>query len=156
MAMYPPVVSVAGFANVDRGMFRAVSNLTKELECCKKQIYLILLRNSFKINLQILCRKISASSTDILVYCTGTFIHISVRVLLLMDGQKLGVLETSGVLLHRVPIYEKKHNIYAHSIFCYELALMTKIINTIDMLPFGTKCITLKITITIKTFPLFP
>ena len=31
MVMYPPVVSVAGFANVDRGMFRAVSNLTKEL-----------------------------------------------------------------------------------------------------------------------------
>ena len=30
--MYPPVVSVAGFANVDRGMFRAVSDLTKELE----------------------------------------------------------------------------------------------------------------------------
>jgi hypothetical protein len=38
MVMYPPVVSVAGFANVDRGMFRAVSNLTKGLECCKKQI----------------------------------------------------------------------------------------------------------------------
>ena len=37
MVMYPPVVSVAGFANVDRGMFRAVSNLTKELECCKKK-----------------------------------------------------------------------------------------------------------------------
>ena len=32
MVMYPPVVSVAGFANVDRGMFRAVSDLTKELE----------------------------------------------------------------------------------------------------------------------------
>jgi hypothetical protein len=27
--MYPPVVSVAGFANVDRGLFRAVSNLTR-------------------------------------------------------------------------------------------------------------------------------
>jgi hypothetical protein len=27
--MYPPVVTAAGFANVDRGMFRAVSNLTK-------------------------------------------------------------------------------------------------------------------------------
>ena len=38
MIMYPPVMSVAGFANVDRGMFRAVSNLTKELESSKKQI----------------------------------------------------------------------------------------------------------------------
>jgi hypothetical protein len=28
MIMYPPVVSVAGFANVDRGLFRSVSNLT--------------------------------------------------------------------------------------------------------------------------------
>jgi len=35
MVMYPPVVSVAGFANVDRGMFRAVSNLKKEQGCCK-------------------------------------------------------------------------------------------------------------------------
>jgi hypothetical protein len=61
--MYPPVVSVAGFANVDRGMFRAVSNLTKELGCCKEQIYLILLSNSIRCNLQILCRKISAIST---------------------------------------------------------------------------------------------
>jgi hypothetical protein len=59
MVMYPPVVSVAGFANVDRGMFRAVSNLTKELECCKKQVRFIL------------------------------------SVFLLMDGQKLGVLETA-------------------------------------------------------------
>ena len=51
--MSPPVVSVAGFTNVDRGLFRAVSNVTKELECCKKQVRLIGLRNSFKINLQI-------------------------------------------------------------------------------------------------------
>jgi len=35
MVMYPPVVSVAGFTNVDRGLFRAVSNLTIVLECCK-------------------------------------------------------------------------------------------------------------------------
>jgi hypothetical protein len=33
--MNPPVVSVAGFANVDRGLFKAVSNLTKEVGCCK-------------------------------------------------------------------------------------------------------------------------
>jgi len=33
-----------------------------------------------------------------LVCCTGTFTHNSVRVLLLMDGQKLGVLETGGFL----------------------------------------------------------
>jgi hypothetical protein len=51
--MYPPVVSAAGFANVDRGMFRAVSNLIKELECCKIQVRLNLLRNSVKINLHI-------------------------------------------------------------------------------------------------------
>jgi len=38
MFMYPPVVSVAGFANVDRGMFRAVSNLTKKLECSKERL----------------------------------------------------------------------------------------------------------------------
>jgi 16S rRNA G527 N7-methylase RsmG len=37
MVVYPPVVSVEGFANVDRGLFRAVSNLTKLMECCKKQ-----------------------------------------------------------------------------------------------------------------------
>jgi len=49
--MYPPVVSVAGFANVDRGMFRAVSKLTKELECCKKEFRLGLLSKSDKINL---------------------------------------------------------------------------------------------------------
>ena len=53
MVMYPPVVSAAGFANVDRGLFRAVSNLAKELECCKEQAYLVLLLNSIKINLQI-------------------------------------------------------------------------------------------------------
>ncbi|GFG38418.1 hypothetical protein Cfor_06732 [Coptotermes formosanus] len=29
MVMYPPVVSVSGFANVDRGLFRAVSNHKK-------------------------------------------------------------------------------------------------------------------------------
>jgi hypothetical protein len=46
MVLYPPVVSVAGFANVDRGLFRAVSYLTKLVECCKKRIRLILLRNS--------------------------------------------------------------------------------------------------------------
>ena len=45
---------------------------------------------------------------DRLVYCTVTFTHISVRVFLLMDGQKLEVLETAGVLLHRVPIYERR------------------------------------------------
>jgi len=38
-----------------------------------------------------------------------------------MDGQKLGVLETSGVLLNRVPTYEEKHSICAHAIFCTEL-----------------------------------
>ena len=29
MVMYPPVVSVAGFTNVDRELFKAVSNPTK-------------------------------------------------------------------------------------------------------------------------------
>jgi len=29
MDMYPPVVSVTGFATVDRGLFKAVSSLTK-------------------------------------------------------------------------------------------------------------------------------
>jgi hypothetical protein len=52
MVLYPPVVSAAGFANVDRGMFRAVSNLIKELGCCKKQVRLSLLRNFVNINLQ--------------------------------------------------------------------------------------------------------
>jgi hypothetical protein len=50
--MYPPAVSVAGFVNVDRGLFRAVSNLTKVLECCKELVRLVLLRNSVKINLK--------------------------------------------------------------------------------------------------------
>jgi hypothetical protein len=70
--MYPPVVSVAGFENVDRGLFRAVSNLTKGLECCKKQVRLILLRNSVKINLKI-CVGGLATVLDTLVYCTETF-----------------------------------------------------------------------------------
>jgi hypothetical protein len=53
MVVYPPVVSVAGFANVDRGMFRAVSNLTKELECYKLQVCWNQLLNFVKINLPI-------------------------------------------------------------------------------------------------------
>jgi len=93
--MSPPVVSVAGFTNVDRGLFRAVSNLTKELECCKKQVRLIGLRNIFKINLQISGDGLVPVRLDPLVYCTGTFTHISVRGFLLMDGQKLGVMETA-------------------------------------------------------------
>jgi hypothetical protein len=44
MALYPPILSVAGFSNVDRGLFRAVSYLTKVLEYSKKQIRLNLLR----------------------------------------------------------------------------------------------------------------
>ena len=94
MVMYPPVVSVAGFANVDRGMFRAVSYLTTELECCKKQAYLVLLRNSVKINLQISGGILVPVLLDRSVYCTGTFTHISVRVFLLMDVKKLRVLLT--------------------------------------------------------------
>ena len=47
--MYPPVVSVAGFVNVDRGLFRAVSDLTTELECCKKQVCLILLSTELRL-----------------------------------------------------------------------------------------------------------
>jgi len=86
IVMYPPVVSVAGFANVDRGMFRAVSNLTEELECCKEQVGLILLRNSVKNNLQICGGRLVPFRLDRLVHCTGTFTHISVRVLLLMNG----------------------------------------------------------------------
>ena len=135
--MYPPVVSVAGFTNVDRGMFRAVSNLTKELEFSKKQVRLILLRNNVKINLQI-CRGGSMPvRLDTLVYCTGTFTHISVTVFLLMDGHKLGVLETEGILLHRVPTYEESHSIYAHAIFCTELHFTTKISMTMNMLRLG-------------------
>jgi len=96
MVMYPPVVSVAGFTNVDRGLFRAVSSLTKELECCNKHIRLILLRNIVKNNLKICRGKLVQVRFDRLVYCTGIFTHIFVRLLLLMDGQKLGVLETTG------------------------------------------------------------
>jgi hypothetical protein len=82
--MYPPVVSVAGFANIDRGMFRAVSNIAKELECCKKKNRLILLCNNFQANLQILCRKISANSTRLISilhwnihshFCRSVFIN---------------------------------------------------------------------------------
>jgi len=49
IVMYPPVVSVAGFVNVDRGLFRAVSDLTTELECCKKQVCLILLSTELRL-----------------------------------------------------------------------------------------------------------
>jgi hypothetical protein len=80
MVMYPPVVSIAGFANVDRGMFRAVSNLTKELECFKKQVCSVLLCNSSKINLQICGGRLAPFLLNRLFYCTGTFTHISVRV----------------------------------------------------------------------------
>jgi len=93
--MYPPVVTVAGFANVDRGMFRAVSNLTKELDCCKEQAILVLLSNSIKINLQFCGGVLEPLRLDRLLYGTGAFTHISVRVFLLMNGQKVGVLETS-------------------------------------------------------------
>jgi hypothetical protein len=137
--MYPPVVSVAGFANVDRGMFRAVSNLTKELECCKKEVRLVLLRNSVKINLQISGGRLVSVLLDRSVYCTGKFTHISVRMFLLFDVQRLGILETSGVLLQRVPTYETKQYIYVQVIFCTELPFTTKIITTIYVLSFDTK-----------------
>jgi len=83
--MYPPVVSVSGFANVDRGMFRAVSNLTKEQQCCKKQVRLVLLCNSVKINLKNLRKKISAiTNRQISImhwnihshFCQSVFINI--------------------------------------------------------------------------------
>jgi hypothetical protein len=127
MVIYPPAVSVAGFANVDRGMFRAVSNLTKELECCKEQVRLVLLRNSFKINLQICGGVLEPLRLDRFIYCAGTFTHISVRVFLLIDDQKLGVVETSGVLLHRVSTYEEKYSSYAHALFCTKLPFTKKI-----------------------------
>jgi len=78
--MYPPVVSLDGFANIDRGMFRAVSNLTEDLECCKEQVRSGLLYNSFKINLQIWGGVLESLRLDRLMYCTGTFTHISVSV----------------------------------------------------------------------------
>jgi hypothetical protein len=135
--MYPPVVSVAGFANVDRGMFRAVSDLTKELECFKKELSLILLRNSFKIDLKISAGRLVPVLLDRLMYCSGTFTHISVSFFLSMDVQKLGILETPDVLLHGVPTYEK-NNIFMttrYSVLNYFL----KIITTISMLFFGIK-----------------
>ena len=139
--MYPPVVSLDGFANIDRGMFRAVSNLTEDLECCKEQVRSGLLYNSFKINLQIWGGVLESLRLDRLMYCTGIFTHISVRVFLLMDGQKLGVLETSGVLLHSVPTYEKEQYIYVHAIFCTNLPFIKKILTAINMLSLGTKCV---------------
>jgi len=80
MVLYPPVVSVAGFANIDRGMFRAVSNLTEDLECCKEQVRSVLFCNSFKINLQIWGGVLESLRLDRLIYCTGIFTHISVSV----------------------------------------------------------------------------
>ena len=62
---------------------------------------------------------------DRLLYCTGTFTPISVRIFLLMDGQKPGVLENAGVVIHRVPKYEEKHSIYAHAIYCSLLPFTT-------------------------------
>ena len=76
---------------------------------------------------------------DRLVYCTVTVTHISVRVFLLMDGQKLGILEIAGVLLQRVPTYETKQYIYVHMIFCNELTFTTKFIKKINFLAFGIK-----------------
>jgi hypothetical protein len=54
--------------------------------------------NSFTFKLQVNGGGSVPVRLNILVYCTGTFTHISVRVILLMDGQKVGVLETAGVL----------------------------------------------------------
>jgi hypothetical protein len=110
MVMYPPVVSVAGFVNVDRGMFRAVSNLTNELECCNKQVRLVLLRNSVKIDLQICGGGLMPVPLDRLVYCTGTFTHISVRMFLLMDGQKIVILETAGDISKLIVAFPKFSN----------------------------------------------
>ena len=109
MVLYPPVVSVAGFANVDRGMLRAVSKLTKELECCKKQVVWFCFVTALRLTyIPCICgRRLVSVPLDRLVYCTGTFTHISVGVLLLADGQKLGVPETVDVLLQRVSSYEK-------------------------------------------------
>ena len=78
--MYPPVVSVGGFAIVDRGLFRAVSNLTKEQECRTKEIRLILFRNSVKINLRFFGGRLVPVLLDRSVYCTGILTNISVRV----------------------------------------------------------------------------
>jgi hypothetical protein len=36
MVLYPPVMCVAGFANVDRGLIRSVSNLTKDWRVVRK------------------------------------------------------------------------------------------------------------------------
>jgi hypothetical protein len=155
MAMYPPVVSVAGFAKVDRGMFTAVSNLTKKLGCCKEQVRLVPLRNNVKINLQISGGRLVPLRLDSLVYCTGTFTHISARVFLLMGVQKLGVMEIAGVLLQRVPMYDNKHSIYAHEISRSELPFTTKMITTISMLHFGTKRI-ISLTVTINNFTTDP
>ena len=110
--MYPPVVSVAGFANVDRGMFKAVSNLVQVLGCSKKQVPSILHHNSDKIKLQISGGGLVPVRLDRLVYCTGTFAHISIRVILLMDGQKLGVLETAE-------FYTKSANVRNEALYLY-------------------------------------
>jgi len=37
MVMYPPLVSVGGFVNVDRGLFRAVSNLPRNWSGVRKR-----------------------------------------------------------------------------------------------------------------------
>jgi hypothetical protein len=48
--MNPPVVSVAGFASVDRGLFRAVSKKKTELKWYQQnRLLLILLRNDLKL-----------------------------------------------------------------------------------------------------------
>ena len=86
---------------------------------------------------------------DRLVHSTATFTHTSVRELLLMDVQKLGVLDIYGVSLQIVTSYERKLSIYPHTIFCTELLFTTAITRTINMLPFGTKRI-ICVTITIK------
>jgi hypothetical protein len=104
--MYPPVVSVAGFAKVGRGMFRAVSNRTKEIECCNKLVRLFVFRNSVKIILQF-CEGGLVSTRYISILHWNIHSHFC-QSDFLMDGQKLVVLEPAGVLLHRVPTYETK------------------------------------------------
>ena len=136
--MCPPVVSVAGFTNVDRGMFRAVSNLTKELECCNKQVRSVLFRNGVKDNLQISGGGLVSVRLDRLVYCTGTFTHISVGVFLLMDGQKLEYWRLQEFYckeLRKSPPFVPRQ----YSVMSYLLQQKLKIIKTINLLPFCTK-----------------
>jgi hypothetical protein len=107
MVLYPPVVSVAGFANVDRGLFRAVSYITKELECCKKQVLLNWLHKIYLINVAVRLDRFHWNIHS--NFCQRAFVNGH------SETMSTGYFRS---FISRSAILGKWHYVYDHSIFC--------------------------------------